>query len=75
MFEVMGHDMTEETKRAFAEETTAMLAPLLPSEPNSGVERVFGVKPDLPRQIAFQFVELSPAGSKPFVVHLCSQAA
>ena len=66
--EVMGHDLTEGKKRAFAEEATAMLAHLVPVKPRSRIARLLGVKADTPRQIALQFNELSPAISDPFVV-------
>jgi len=75
IFEVMGHDLTEEKKRAFAEETVALLAGLLPSKPRMRIVRLLGVKPDVSGQIAFQFSELSPAVSEPFVVHPGTQAA
>ena len=75
VLEVMGHDLTEEKKKAFAEETSAVLTRLLPSKSKMHVARLFGMKPDVPRQIAFQFGELSPAISEPFVVHSSSQAA
>ena len=32
LFEVMGHDLTEEKKKAFAKETAAGLTPLLPAK-------------------------------------------
>jgi len=73
--EVMGRDLTEEKKKAFAEETTAVLSPLLPAKSKMRIARLFGVKPKEPSQIAFQFGELSPAISEPFVVHPSSQAA
>ena len=75
IFEVMGHDLTEEKKRAFAEETATLLAGLLPSKSRMGIVRLLGVKPDVSGQIAFQFGELSPAVSEPFVVHPGTQAA
>jgi len=75
IFEVMGHDLTEEKKRAFAEETATLLAPLLPLKSRMRIVRLLGVKPDVSRQIAFQFGELSPAVSEPFVVHPGAQAA
>jgi len=75
IFEVMGHDLTEEKKRAFAEETATSLAPLLPSKSKMHIARLLGVKPDVSRQIVFQFGELSPAVSEPFVVHPGTQPA
>lgn len=65
----MGHDLTEGTKSAFAAEAATMLDQFLPPKSKSRIVRLLGVKPDISRQIAFQFVELSPAISEPFVVH------
>jgi phenylpyruvate tautomerase PptA (4-oxalocrotonate tautomerase family) len=75
LFEVIGHDLTEKKKRAFAEETSAFLTPLLPANWKMRLARLLGVKPNESRQIAFQFGELSPAVSEPFVVYSGSQAA
>lgn len=75
IFEVLGHDLTEEKKRVFASETAAVLTPLLPLKSKMRIARLLGVKPDVSPQIAFQFGELSPAISEPFVVHSSSQAA
>jgi hypothetical protein len=68
ILEVLGHGLTEDKKRAFAEEATAMLTHLVPMKPRSRIARLLGVKADTPRQIALQFSELSPAISDPFVV-------
>ena len=65
--EVIGHDLTEEKKDAFAEEASAMLAHLVPPKPGSRIARLLGIKADRPRQVALQFNELSPAISDPFV--------
>lgn len=75
IFEVLGHDLTEEKKRVFAVETAVVLTPLLPLKSKMRIARLLGVKPDVSPQIAFQFGELSPAISEPFVVHFSSQAA
>lgn len=75
IFEVLGHDLTEEKKRVFAGETAAVLTPLLPLKSKMRIARLLRVKPDVSPQIAFQFGELSPAISEPFVVHFSSQAA
>lgn len=75
IFEVMGHDLTEAKKKAFEREVSAVVTPLLPSKSTMKIARLLGVKPDASRQIAFQFDELSPAISEPFVVHPSSQAA
>lgn len=75
IFEVLGHDLTEEKKRVFAGETAVVLTPLLPLKSKMRIARLLGVKPDVSPQIAFQFGELSPAISEPFVVHFSSQAA
>ena len=75
LFEVMGHDLTEEKKRIFAKEAAALLNPFLPEKLKMRVARLLGVKPNESRQIAFQFGELSPAVSEPFVVHSGPRAA
>ena len=66
--EVMGHDLTEEKKRAFAEEAAVVLTHLVPVKPWSRIARLLGIKAGKPQRIAFQFNELSPAISDPFVV-------
>jgi hypothetical protein len=75
MLEVVGHDLTEGKKRAFVEEASALLTPLLPLKSKSRVARLLGIKPNVSRQVAFEFGELSPAISEPFVVHPGSEAA
>jgi len=75
MVEVIGHDLTEGTKRAFAEEAAAMLAEFMRSNSRNPVARLLGITPETPPKIAFQFGELNPAISEPFVVHPGSQAA
>jgi len=69
LFEVMGHDLTEEKKRAFRKEAGGVLTAVLPARWNRRIARLLGVKPNESRQIAFQFGELSPAVSEPFVVY------
>jgi hypothetical protein len=66
--EVVGHNLTEEKKRAFAEEAAAILTPMVPRRPGSRIARLLGIKAKSPQQIALQFNELSPAISDPFVV-------
>jgi hypothetical protein len=66
--EVIGHNLTEEKKKAFAEEAAAMLAPMAPVRLGSRIARLLGIKAKSPQQIALQFNELSPAVSDPFVV-------
>ena len=73
--EVMGHNLTEEKKRAFAEEAAAMLTPLVPVKLRKRIARLLGIKADSTRQIALQFNELSPAISDPFVVDPQRRAA
>jgi len=75
MVEVIGHDLTEGTKRAFAKEAAAMLAEFMRSNSRNPVARLLGITPETPPKIAFQFGELNPAISEPFVVHPGSQAA
>jgi hypothetical protein len=67
MLEVLGHDLTEGKKRAFANEATAMLTHVLPVKPWSRLARLLGIEVDSPRQVALQFNELSAAVSDPFV--------
>lgn len=69
VLEVLGHDLTEEKKRKFAEEAPAMLTHWMPAKPWSRIGRLFGIKVEKTQQIALQFHELSPAISDPFVVH------
>ncbi|MGA9566970.1 MAG: hypothetical protein WBS19_15710 [Candidatus Korobacteraceae bacterium] len=66
--EVIGHNLTEEKKRAFAEEAAAMLASVAPVRPGARIARLLGLKPNSSRQVALQFNELSPAISDPFLV-------
>jgi hypothetical protein len=73
--EVMGHDLTEEKKRAFTEEATSMIAHLAPLKPRSLITRLLRAKADTRRQIALQFNDLSPAISDPFIVEPEDQAA
>jgi hypothetical protein len=68
--EVIGHDLTEERRKAFAEEASAMLARLVPVKPRSRIARLLGIKWDAPPQIVLRFDELSPAISDPFVADL-----
>lgn len=65
--EVMGHDLTEGKKRAFAEEAIATLAHLVPVKPRGRIASLLGIQARTPRQVALQFHELSPAISDPFV--------
>ena len=65
--EVLGHDLTKEKRKAFAEEASAMLPQLVPLK-RSRIARLLGLKSDTPRQVALQFNELSPAISDPFVI-------
>jgi hypothetical protein len=71
--EVIGHDLTEEKKRAFAREASAMLAHAVPMRPSNPIARVLGIK-RRQQQICLQFNELSPAVSDPFVMdsHQCA---
>ncbi len=58
--DVMGHDLTEDKKAAFAEETTGMINHLMPRK--SGlIARLLGNTADAHRQVALQFHELSAA--------------
>ena len=73
--EVLGHDLTEEKKVAFTEETAGMITQLMPAKPRSLIARLLGAKADGHRQVALQFHELSPATSEPFVAYPLPRAA
>ena len=75
MLEVIAHNLTDLKKRAFGEEVTTILAPLLPRKTRSRIARLLGIRPDSARQVALQFAELSPAISDPFVVDPDRRAA
>jgi hypothetical protein len=64
--EVLGRGLTEPKERAFAEEATAMLEQLKQANPWSRFARL--LRREAAHQVAFQFSELSPAVSEPFVV-------
>jgi hypothetical protein len=66
--EVIGHNLTEEMKRAFAEEAAAMLTPMAPIRLGCRIVRLLRIKAKSPQQIALQFNELDPAVSDPFVL-------
>jgi hypothetical protein len=73
--EVIGHNLTEEKKKAFAEEAVAMLTPLVPVKLRGRIAWRLGIRTDATPQIALQFNELSPAISDPFFVDPQSRAA
>ena len=66
--EVIAHNLTDEKKKAFAEEAAAMLTPMAPVRPGSRIARLLGIKAKSPQQIDLRFNELSLAVSDPFVV-------
>jgi len=66
--EVIGHDLTEERKRAFAEEAALAFTHLVPVRPWRRIARMFGITVNTPQRVTLQFNELSPAISDPFVV-------
>ena len=66
--EVIGHNLTEDKKRAFAKEAAAMLAHVVPMKPRNRFARVLGIKTKQSQQICLQFNELSPAVSDPFIM-------
>ncbi len=72
--EVIGHDLTEEKKAAFTEETAGIITDVMPVKPRGLIARLLGAKPTH-RQIALQFHELNPAISDPFVVYPLRRAA
>ena len=65
--EVIGHDLTEEKRKAFAEEASAMLTRLVPVKPRSRIARLLGITWNAPRQVVLEFDDLNPAISDPFV--------
>jgi hypothetical protein len=73
--EVIGHDLTDEKRKAFAEEASHMLTGLVPVKPRSRIARFLGINWEAPRQVVLQFDELSPAISDPFVADLERWAA
>ena len=73
--EVIGHDLTDDKKAAFTEQTTGMIADVMPVKPKGLIARLLGAKADTQRQVALQFHELSPAVSDPFTVYPLSRAA
>jgi len=70
----MGHDLTQVNKRVFVIEPAALLSQLLPFNPKNRIGRLLRTKPDAYR-VAFEFCELHPAVSEPFVAHPVSLAA
>jgi hypothetical protein len=73
--EVIGRNLTEGKKRAFAGEATAMLARVSPMTPRNRIARILGIKAKPAQHICFQFNELNPAISDPFVVDSQPRAA
>jgi hypothetical protein len=71
--EVLGRGLTEQKERAFAEEATAMLRELAAASPWGKIARL--LRREEAHQVAFQFSELSPAVSEPFIVGSHSIAA
>jgi hypothetical protein len=75
MLEVMAHHLTEAKKKSFGDEVATELTQFLSSKVRSGIARLLGIKGGLPRQVALQFDELSPAMSDPFVTEPERRAA
>lgn len=73
--EVIGHNLTEREKRAFAEEAGTMLSGFVPRSLPCKIASLVGIKSDSTPRVAFQFSELSPAVSDPFLVHSERRAA
>jgi phenylpyruvate tautomerase PptA (4-oxalocrotonate tautomerase family) len=73
--EVIGHNLTEEKKRAFAKEAAAMLAHVTPMKRWNRIARALGIKAKQPQEICLLFNELSPAVSDPFVLDAQQYAA
>jgi hypothetical protein len=72
--EVIGHNLTEEKKRAFAKEAATMLADVAPERRWNRIARALGMKAKQSREICLLFNELSPAVSDPCLVdsHQCA---
>jgi len=73
--EVLGHNLTEEKKRAFTQEATAMLNQFLPIKLWGRIVHLLVVKVDEPRKIALRFSELSAATTDPFMLEPQQRAA
>ena len=58
--EVNDHGLTEEKKRAFAEEVTSILPQALAAKPPSRFARLLRIKANASRQVGLQFNELNP---------------
>lgn len=75
VMEVLGHNLTRAQQRAFSADATALLSRILPPKPGGRIARLLGIRTNDQHEIAFQFHELSPAISDPFVVYPPSVAA
>jgi hypothetical protein len=73
--EVIGHNLTEEKKRAFAQEAVDMLTHMVPTRAGSRISRFLGIRAKRPQQVCLQFNELNPAVSDPFIVDSQALAA
>jgi hypothetical protein len=58
--EVNDHDLTEEKKRAFAEEVTSILPWALAAKPPSRFARLLRIKANVSHQVGLHFNELNP---------------
>ena len=58
--EVNDHGLTEEKKRAFAEEVRPMLTQVLAAKPRTWFNRLPGIRPGISRQVALLFNEVIP---------------
>jgi len=73
--EVIGHNLTEREKKAFAEEAAAMINKVVPRSLPQRIASLLGIRSDSNQRVVFQFSELSPAVSDPFLVHTEHRAA
>ena len=73
--EVLGHGLTEEKKVAFTEETSGLIAHMMPPKPKGLIARLLGTKAGVQRQVALQFHELSAATSRPYAADQFNRAA
>ena len=73
--EVIGHNLTGEKKKAFAEEASAMLTAFAPTKWWNRVIRWLGIRVNTDQEVDLRFHELSPAISDPFLADLYDKAA
>jgi hypothetical protein len=75
VLEVLSHDLTERSQRAFGDEATSVLRHFAPVRPWARIARLVGIQTGAASQVVIQFRQLSPAISDPFVVDVERRAA